>query len=274
MAYFPYYQNSERIFHELDVTLISVIVKGSCCHLIGNDIYHQQGPSIGITPCGVSHCIITEGEGIEIFNLYLNFDKLFMPVLPRSMGDTSMMLFPLTSKSSTTISRVLRVDLDGNEGCIDAMFNLQRELMNKQPGYEDIIIDLLKMFLVGACRGVISSGIKITADAPVPGQFRLERVRRKLDTTFRDKIFLDDLAKLAGLSKNYLCRAFLNYTGKTIFNYLLERRIQAAMNQLRQSDEKIVAIAYDCGFRDLSHFNRIFKRIAGSCPSAYRRVTG
>lgn len=272
VKYYPCYRNVEKQFHELDVTLVSVIVKGVCTHLIGNDIYKQQGPSVGITPRGVSHCIITHEPGIEVFNLFLDFDNLFLPSLPSELNDALLMLFPFTEISSIgTLKRVLRVDLDGQEGCIEAMFNLQREFSRKQPGYRDMVYDLLKMFLTGACRGVLTSGIKITTDTGLPGRFRLERVRKKLDSDFRREISLEELAKLAGLSPNYLCRAFRNYTGKTIFTYLLEHRIQAAMRQLRQSNDKIAAIAYENGFCDLSHFNRTFKRFIGVSPGKYRK---
>lgn len=266
-AYFPGYRNSERIFHELDVTLLSVIVRGSCTHLIGDASYEQCGPSIGITPCGVTHCIITGDAGIEVYNLFFDLDKLLLPPLPAELSDILLALFPFSLKAD----RVARIALESLQ-CIEALAALHRELVEKPAAYADVIYDYLKLFLVGACRGVLNSGIKISADKEIPGQFRLERVRQKLDSDFRVKITLAELAELAGLNRNYLCRTFRRYAGKTIFAYLLERRVQAAMRQLRQSDEKIIAIAYECGFCDLSHFNRAFKRIAGTAPSAYRKA--
>ena len=50
-----------------------------------------------------------------------------------------------------------------------------------------------------------------------------------------------------------------------------ERRLQAAMLALRSTDDKVLAIALDCGFRDLSHFNRKFRDLVGVSPTAYRR---
>jgi AraC-like DNA-binding protein len=43
------------------------------------------------------------------------------------------------------------------------------------------------------------------------------------------------------------------------------------MRQLRQSNDKIAAIAYENGFCDLSHFNRTFKRFIGISPGKYRK---
>jgi len=49
------------------------------------------------------------------------------------------------------------------------------------------------------------------------------------------------------VSIGHLCRTFRAYPGKTVFQYLIDRRIQAAMVRLRNSDDKIVAIAPQCG---------------------------
>jgi AraC-like DNA-binding protein len=266
-AYFPAYSNSRGEFHKLDVTLITVVVKGSCTHQIGSGIYEQHGPSIGITPCGVPHCIITGKENIEVYNLYLNFDKLILPLLPSPLDDALLMLFPLNMAAN----RIPRVNLTGREGGIEAVSAMTREFYGKQAARNTAVCELFKLFLIGACRGVLTSGIQVAKADEAPGQFRIERVRRKLDRDFRDKISLEQLAELAGLNRNYLCRAFRRYAGKTIFDYLLERRIQAAMLKLRQSNEKIISTAYECGFRDLTHFNRTFKRIAGKTPFEYRQ---
>jgi AraC-like DNA-binding protein len=67
-----------------------------------------------------------------------------------------------------------------------------------------------------------------------------------------------------------LCRSFKTYTGKRVFDYLIERRIQAAMVALRGSDEKVLSIAMNTGFRDLAYFNRKFKQLVGVTPTAYR----
>jgi AraC-like DNA-binding protein len=99
----------------------------------------------------------------------------------------------------------------------------------------------------------------------------VERVRQKLDAQFAAPHELAALAHEAGVSITYLCRYFRAYTGKTVVGYLIERRIQAAIWKLRDSDEKIVFVAFACGFNDLAYFNRTFRRIVGTTPSLYRR---
>ncbi len=65
-----------------------------------------------------------------------------------------------------------------------------------------------------------------------------------------------------------------SYTGKTIFEYLIEKRIQAAMLRLQSSDEKVLTIALECGFNDITYFNRTFRRLTGQSPRQYRLAIG
>jgi AraC-like DNA-binding protein len=95
-------------------------------------------------------------------------------------------------------------------------------------------------------------------------------LRDFLDQHYAEPHTLESLARRSRLSRTYLCRAFKSYTGKRLFDYLIERRIQAAMMRLRGAGDKVLAVALDCGFNDLSYFNRKFKQLVGVTPSQYR----
>ncbi len=75
---------------------------------------------------------------------------------------------------------------------------------------------------------------------------------------------------MAGFQKKYLCKIFKSYIGKSIFTYLKERRIQAAMIELEMTNKKVIDIAYNSGFKDLSNFNRAFKKLLNLSPKKYR----
>jgi AraC-like DNA-binding protein len=108
-------------------------------------------------------------------------------------------------------------------------------------------------FLTELCRTACSTGLKAPPD-PHPSTGRLDTVRTFIDQHFREPLSLAKLARVAGLSPTYI----------------LERRIQAAMLRLRQTDEKVIQIAHEVGFNDLSHFNRCFTRLCAHSPRAYR----
>jgi AraC-like DNA-binding protein len=81
---------------------------------------------------------------------------------------------------------------------------------------------------------------------------------------------LTSLAAAAGLSEFYFLRTFQRVTGVTPHQYLLRARLRAAALRLRDDSAKVVDIALDCGFNDLSNFNHAFRAEFASSPLAWR----
>lgn len=63
---------------------------------------------------------------------------------------------------------------------------------------------------------------------------------------------------------------FKKKPGKHFIEYLNELRIAAARNYLMDTDCSISKIGYNCGYKTVSNFNKLFKNITGSCPRVYR----
>lgn len=104
-------------------------------------------------------------------------------------------------------------------------------------------------------------------------QWRVERVRDYLQAHCGDNVVVDDLAKVAGLSRVHLTRAFTRQFGTPPHVYLNSirlRRAQAAM----LSGTPIAEVAAACGFADQSHFTRRFKGAIGISPAQWLRQMG
>ncbi len=86
-----------------------------------------------------------------------------------------------------------------------------------------------------------------------------------------EDITLDDIAKSANLSRSHLSALFKNVTGVSPYEYLLLQRIERAVGMLITTNSSITDIAYECGFRSQANFNKKFKHITGTSPSAYRK---
>lgn len=94
-----------------------------------------------------------------------------------------------------------------------------------------------------------------------------------IDRNFSEEIDLDTIAKKIGLTPNYLSSKFKRITGLHLKDYMIAKRINEAKKLLEKNPaNKIISIAYDVGFNDLSHFNHTFKKITGFTPSAYRKI--
>lgn len=99
----------------------------------------------------------------------------------------------------------------------------------------------------------------------------LQEIKNYLDTHYRQKITLDELAALFYIDKYYLTRIFKRCFGVTIQSYLLEKRITHAKQLLRFSDKTVEEIAFECGFGDVRYFCRVFKKAEGGSPGTYRK---
>jgi AraC family transcriptional regulator len=81
---------------------------------------------------------------------------------------------------------------------------------------------------------------------------------------------LVSLAREAKLSRYHFLRVFRELTGLTPHQYVLRARLRRAATQLISERMRVLDVALDCGFRDVSNFNHAFRREFGVSPKAYR----
>ena len=82
---------------------------------------------------------------------------------------------------------------------------------------------------------------------------------------------MGDLAREAGLSPYHFLRTFERITGVTPHQYVLRARLREAAIRLVAEPGNVLDIALDCGFGDVSNFNRAFRTEFGVSPRAYRQ---
>ena len=119
---------------------------------------------------------------------------------------------------------------------------------------------------------VIGSGLyQESTDDPGDDIRRWKKLLYYIEEHYPERITLEMLADVAGLSPKYLCRAFARLTGKTPLAYLNEYRLDCACEMLRNTDETILSIAMSCGFNDQSYFVKHFRQSRGITPGTYRK---
>ncbi|MGN1004590.1 MAG: helix-turn-helix domain-containing protein [Oscillospiraceae bacterium] len=85
---------------------------------------------------------------------------------------------------------------------------------------------------------------------------------------------LEEISKHVHLNASYLSIVFKKETGQNFSDYLTSYRIEVAKSMLRQGDMSIAAISEAVGYADSKYFSRIFTRLVGIKPSAYRTLHG
>jgi AraC-like DNA-binding protein len=106
-----------------------------------------------------------------------------------------------------------------------------------------------------------------------PRQYhKIIKAIRFVNDSYRTDIRRDAVAGLAGMSSSHFSRMFRKVMGMSYQEYLNDRRITKAKNLLRTSDQSVTEIAAYLGFADTTGFGRIFKKLTGHTPSAYRSL--
>ena len=100
---------------------------------------------------------------------------------------------------------------------------------------------------------------------------RLASVFQYVKSNYKEEISLDEISKIANLTPTSFCRMFKAKTKKPFVEYLNEIRVSNACKYLIETDLGISEIAYECGYKTASNFNKLFKKLIGTTPKEYRR---
>ena len=128
--------------------------------------------------------------------------------------------------------------------------------------------ELLRFFWLLEESGDISLTDKNTAS-------RSEMIRPAIEymnDNFSEAVTVEQLAEITNMSKSYFMRRFKETAGVGAIEYLSQLRIKKACEILLGTDKTVAETAFECGFRNLSNFNRQFRRLAGCAPKEYRKT--
>src|SRR5947207_14368950 len=104
----------------------------------------------------------------------------------------------------------------------------------------------------------------------VPGVRHLTRAKDLADRRYAARLGVDDLARVAGLSRAHFSREFRRHFGETPHQYLLTRRLERAAALLRTTDRSVAEICFMVGLQSVGSFTTSFGRLFGLSPTAYR----
>jgi AraC family transcriptional regulator len=106
---------------------------------------------------------------------------------------------------------------------------------------------------------------------PTLAPFNLRRVQEHIDSRLPERMTVDELAAVAGLSRGYFSRAFHAATGESPHQFILARRLAEARQRLDQGADDLALLAVQIGFSSHAHLTTAFGHAFGLTPQAYRR---
>jgi len=96
------------------------------------------------------------------------------------------------------------------------------------------------------------------------------KARRFIEQNSANELSLAKVARAVNISPTHFSEKFKSVTGINFVDYVARKRFVNACALLQQSDRPVSEIAFAVGFQSLSQFNRVFKKLGGKSPRAYR----
>lgn len=144
--------------------------------------------------------------------------------------------------------------------------------LNRKDGFESVyeLMAILHELSISRHSRVLSNSSFNNNQQISYNSRRIERVMEYLNEHFQKNISLNDVAQLTNMAESAFSRFFKTRTGMTFIDSLTEIRLGHASRMLIDTTQSVSEIAYECGFNNISHFNRIFKKKKGCTPKEFK----
>ena len=144
-------------------------------------------------------------------------------------------------------------------------------LSSIKEGFYAVMQFLTILYELSKCEGTrplaTSSYAKIAVE---DDSRRVLKVKNYISKNYMDEIRLGTLADIAGMSPSAFSRFFKLHTGRNLTDYIIDIRLGSASRLLVDTSQSVSEISFQCGFNNLSNFNRIFKKKKGCSPTEFR----
>jgi len=259
----------EHFPHTHDFIEIVYIYEGSGTHMINESIYPvKRGDLLFMnfndvhsystrTSMKYINCLINpEFLGEELINSENALDILTLAIF-REFSDISGEICP-------------RISFQGAEMMeVEAILNFMiKEYRQKAPGYMPILKGYTNVLLAKIFRNFSKSknaDLTGNLDRITPG------VLEYIEHNYNKKITLKELAMHSFYNTSYFSTVFKECFGKTPLEYISEKRIEKAIELMKETNMSIEDICFHIGYSNRKHFYKIFRNLTGMTPNEYRK---
>lgn len=239
---------------------------GNCTgakRIVGDSIEELEGYDLALIGSGLEHMW---DQGTCSSNKIREITIQFSPDL---FGETF-----LGKNQLSSISKLFdraKVGVAFEMPAIMKVFGLLDEITHTQPGFYRVIrlmTLLYELSIDDHCHELSSSSFAHTHSSA--DSRRVQKVEDYINKNYVADIRLQTLADIVGMTPTAFSRFFKLRTGKTISDYIIDIRLGNASRLLVDSTMSVAEICYECGFNNVSNFNRLFKRKKGCSPKSFR----
>lgn len=260
------------IEHTHEYMQIWYVDKGSCTHIVEGTEYRLPPKSLLILPPGVHHTITAESSDLRFIGCEFPLELVTEDnILPQKRGkhlmEFSYMEIFETAIRSTKACFIPSIQCQVEiEKILNDMLLASKE---KYMFYEVSLKGYLLLFLSALARDYENS----TQNRKISEEYKtyIESALFYIDSHYNEKLYIKDVAKSVAMSESYFSYFFKNVTNFSFVEYLNNVRINKAKELLENSAVSVSDICDAVGFSDEAYFNRVFKKLTGLSPTAYRK---
>jgi AraC family transcriptional activator of pobA len=177
------------------------------------------------------------------------------------------LLFPFVRGAAGGAQR-LKVPPDDRPSWSERLSALDLELRKRRDGYREAVLAHLTLLLVGVSR----LAADVVGDLRLNDEPLLAEVFGFIEKRYREPISLKDVARAVGLSPGHLTTVVGRKTGRTVLEWIAERRMAEARRLLVETDLPVEEVGQRVGYADAHYFVRVFRRGHGATPLGWRRA--
>lgn len=161
---------------------------------------------------------------------------------------------------------VLRLEISRQQLWENAIGSIEAELASRQEGYRQAALAHLTLLLIDLARITAD----VVGDLRRSGEPLLAEVFDVIERRHGEPLSLSDVAHEVGMTPGHLTTVVRRRTGRTVGDWITERRMAQARSLLAGTDLPISAVAQRIGMPDPSYFTRLFRRMHGTSPRSWR----
>jgi AraC-like DNA-binding protein len=251
-------------FHYHPELELTYITEGSGKRYVGNNMAGFQKNDLVLLGSNLPHCWkLSQPKNPKASSIVIQFAYNFL-------GDhffetpAMMQIKKLLKKSESGIH------FHGKS--IQIVHDAMKNVINEKDRFRKLMI-LLEIL------NLLSSSKEYTLLAennfiPAQSDYNRERINKVyayIVDNFQEGVSLNKAASLVNMTPNAFCKYFKNTTRKTFMERVIDFRINFATQLLTETDKTIADVCFESGFRDMSHFYKMFTSRMKTSPMNYRR---
>jgi AraC-like DNA-binding protein len=255
-------------FHDHDFSELVIVTRGSGKHITRFGAHEIAAGDVFVLHEREMHAYENVHE-FALYNILYDFTDMQLPSFDMAALAGYQALFSIEPQIRTNepMRHHLRLKPDELAHAQQMVERMQRELIQKTPGYKTACISLFSLLVVALSRYYES--LKFT-NVDSDTIFRIGKALSYIEGHYTDKLTFDDLAQVAAMSPSTFLRAFRKLMGDSPIEYLIKYRIRKAAELLRSYRTSVTQAALQSGFDNPEYFSRAFKKVLGTTPRKYK----